>query len=180
MGIHNKENQKWQMLRESVERCGFRRILKRWYRLPDEREVLFDLKLEPECVAIVALTPENEVILAQQFRPGPNKLLNEIPGGGIEEGESPEQAAARELLEETGYRGKLQFVTSSVDCAYSTLTRFNFVATDCIKVCEPDPDENEFVQVCTLPLDQFRVLLRSGQLSDVETGYLGLDFLGLL
>ncbi len=180
--MNNEENLNlsWKSLDEHIERCGYRRILKRWYQMPDGREVLFDLKLEPECVAILALTKEKQVVLARQFRPGPNRLLYEMPGGGIEDGESPLQAAARELLEETGYQGKMVLVTSSVDCAYSTMLRFNFVATDCEQVSEPNLDENEFVEVVTFSLSEFRALLRSGELSDVESGYLGLDYLGLL
>lgn len=161
-------------------RAGVRRYIQRFYQMPDGREVRFDLKLEPRCVAILALTKENEVVLAKQFRPGPNRVLLEMPGGGVEPDEDPQAAAARELLEETGYQGELQFVTASVDCAYSTLERFNFVAINCERVSEPQLDENEFVEVVTLPLDDFRALLRSGELSDVESGYLGLDFLGLL
>lgn len=180
MNFNENPNLDWKVLREVVDRCGYRRILKRWYQMPDGREALFDLKLEPQCVAILAITRENRVVLARQFRPGPNRILFELPGGGIEEGETPPQAAARELLEETGYHGKIQMVTSSVDCAYSTMIRFNFVATECEQIGLPDLDENEFVEVTTLSLAEFRTLLRSGELSDVESGYLGLDYLGLL
>ena len=180
MKFDNSDQLNWQVKHEEVRRLGFRRILERLYQLPDGREVQFDLKLEQHCVAVLAITTDYQVILAKQFRPGPNRILLEMPGGGIEKGESPPDAAARELLEETGYQGDLQFVTSSVDCAYSTMVRFNFVATDCKKISEPTPDENEFLEVVTISLDQFRDLLRSGELSDVESGYLGLDFLGCL
>lgn len=180
MEFNDGDRLNWQVKHEAVERLGFRRILKRLYQLPDGREVQFDLKLEQQCVAILAITADHQVVLVRQFRPGPNRILLEMPGGGIEDGEGPQEAAARELLEETGYQGDLQFVTSSVDCAYSTTVRFNFVAVDCKKISEPTPDENEFVEVVTISVRQFRDLLRSGELSDVESGYLGLDFLGLL
>jgi ADP-ribose pyrophosphatase len=65
----------------------------------------------------------------KQYRPGPDEILLELPGGCISEEELPEIAARRELLEETGYSGDFQFVGTSFDCAYSTMIRYNFAAT---------------------------------------------------
>lgn len=86
----------------------------------------------------------------------------------------------RELLEETGYAGDAQFVTNVLDDAYTTMRRACVIATNCKKVAEQKLDDSEFAQVVLLPLDDFRKLLRSGQMTDVEIAYLGLDFLGLL
>lgn len=173
-------NIEWTKLNEEPMRLGRRRILRRTYRLPDGRVEEYDIKQEPLVVAIVPITAAGNVVLARQFRPGPEAVLLEIPGGGIEPGETPEQAARRELLEETGCTGELHFLGESVECAYSTMRRYNFAATDCQRVGAPQPDENEFIEVIEVSLEEFRTHLRSGQLSDVETGYLALDFLGLL
>jgi ADP-ribose pyrophosphatase len=127
----------------------------------------------------LALTDDNNVLLVKQFRPGPEKILLEMPGGGCG-GDEPLEAAKRELFEETGYSGDIEFVCSSLDCAYSTMERYNFVVRNCKKITEPSYDENEFGEIIEMPLDDFRSLLRSGELTDVETGYLGLDYLGLL
>lgn len=170
----------WIKLNEEPLRLGYRRILRRTYRLPDGRIENYDVKHEPLVVAIVPITTEGRVVLARQFRPGPEAVLMEIPGGGIEPGETPEQAAQRELLEETGYSGELRSLGVSVECAYSTMRRYNFVAVNCRRMGEPHPDENEFIEVIEVSLDEFRAHLRSGQLSDVESGYLALDALGLL
>ena len=61
-----------------------------------------------------------------------------------------------------------------------TMIRHNFVATGCYKVQEQDLGDNEFVKVVEMSLDDFRKHLRTGELTDVESGYLGLDFLQLL
>ncbi|MEI9966810.1 MAG: hypothetical protein WDN67_04225 [Candidatus Moraniibacteriota bacterium] len=55
-----------------------------------------------------------------------------------------------------------------------------FVATDCEKVGEIQNTATEHTEVVLMPLDDFRKHLRSGQLTDIEVGYLGLDYLRLL
>ncbi len=170
----------WIKIREVSHRVGHRFILTLTFQLPDGRIEDFTIKHEASPVCILALTPDRQVVLAKQFRPGPEKMLLELPGGGIEKDETPEQAARRELLEETGYDGDFASVGTCLDCAYSTMVRHVFVATNCVRIQEPQFDENEFIEVITLPLVEFRSHLRSGELTDVEVGYLCLDALGLL
>jgi 8-oxo-dGTP pyrophosphatase MutT (NUDIX family) len=56
----------------------------------------------PDFVAIVALTPRGELLLVRQYRPTVSAFTLELPAGHVEPGETPEQAARKELLEETG------------------------------------------------------------------------------
>ena len=170
----------WQKLGELPLQLGYRKVLRRTFRMPDGRVDDFDIKLEPEVVCILAITEEQQVILARQFRPGPEQILLELPGGGIDPGETPQQAILRELLEETGYAGQVVYIGASLDCAYTTLVRHNFIATGCYKVQEPHSSAGEYTEAVTMPLVDFRQHLRRGQLTDIETGYLGLDYLGLL
>lgn len=171
--------QKWQEIsREPVFQRNYLRIDSVIFKLPDGTESDFYIKKEGPAVATVAITKDQKVILVKQYRPGPEETLLELPGGYVDPNEKPEKAAGRELLEETGYRGKLQFVTTCFDDAYSTRRRYCFVATECQKVGEPRKEEQGFVEL--LSLKDFRKLLRSGKMTDVEVGYLGLDFLKLL
>jgi ADP-ribose pyrophosphatase len=60
----------------------------------------------PDCAAVVALTPQKQLLLVRQFRPAVSAMTWEIPAGHVEPGETPEQAARKELLEETGYQAE--------------------------------------------------------------------------
>ncbi len=170
----------WKKLKEHKVKMGYRGLVRRTFKLPDGRIDDFDIKDEGEVVCIVSLTAENNIVLVRQYRPGPEKALLEIPGGRVDEGEKPATAAARELLEETGYKGKMEFVGTSWDCGYSTRLRYNYVSLDSKKVQEQQLEENEFAKVVEMSLNKFRVHLRSGELTDVESGYLCLDYLKLL
>lgn len=172
---------KWKELsREVVFHKYSRKIEKVIFELPDGSESDFYIKSEGLAICVLALTKNRQVILAKQFRPGLNEVLLELPGGKIEAGETPEIAMKRELLEETGYAGDIKLIAEALDCAYSTMRRYCFVATDCKKVTEPQNSSTENIETILFSLEQFRELLRSGKMTDIEVGYLGLDYLKLL
>lgn len=170
----------WRQTSEQTVYDGYRKIVRRHYILPENHEADFDIIAGIDFACILALTPDNKVILARQFRPGPGKVLDELPGGAIDPGETPEAAARRELLEETGYTGEIQLVTTSWQGAYNTQRRYNFVATQCKKVADPKRDPNEPIDPILMSLQEFMQHLKTGELTDSTTGYTGLDFLGLL
>ena len=166
---------------EEVFKQYGRGIEKKVFRLPGDKEADFYLNSGHDSIACVALTKDNQVILVKQFRPGPKRVLLELPGGGAGSGESLEEAMTRELLEETGYSGKVQYVTALYPSAYAMYRKHAFVVTECEKVAEPKLENNgETVTAVLMSMSEFRKHLRSGELTDVENGYLGLDFLGEL
>ncbi len=170
----------WKKLREEPRYEGFQTIIKRVFALPDGGEAEFEIRKEKPVVCVLAFTMTGKVLIAKQFRPGPERVVLELPGGGVDDGEALEEAAARELLEETGYAGELRYVGPSLVGAYTTRVRHNFTAVNCQKVQEPRQADRERIGVVEMTVAQFRDHLRSGQLSDVGTGYLGLDALNML
>jgi ADP-ribose pyrophosphatase len=173
----------WRKLAEETIVVGHRKVARRTFELPDGTLSDFEIKLEAPIVCVLPVTTAGTVILAKQFRPGPEAVLLELPGGRIdlERDETPLAAIQRELLEETGYTGTFHYLGQSYHCAYSTRITHSFVATSCTQVSESQhTDVEEFIEVVEMPLDQFKDHLASGRLSDVETGLLGLQFLHLL
>lgn len=115
-------------------------------------------------VNVIALTPDDEVVLLEQFRVGIEKVCLEIPGGMVDPGELPEVAAARELLEETGYTSsrwqRLGIVAPNPAIQNNRL--HSFLALDARRTHEPQLDTHEVVSVSTRPLREVGELLRRG------------------
>jgi ADP-ribose pyrophosphatase len=170
----------WRKLGEKVVYDGHRRILRRHFALPNGAETDYDVKVEPNVAAVVALTPERQVVLVREYRPGPEAVVVELPGGAIEPDETALEAARRELLEETGYTGTLREVGTILDCAYSTRVRHAFLATGCRRVAEPQPQAGEHLDVVVIGFSDFVSHVRSGRLTDAAVAYRALDELGAI
>lgn len=171
---------KWKKIKEKDFAVGYRKIVKKTFQLPDKTFDDFDIKNEGLAACVLAFTKENKVLLVEQFRPGPEKILLELPGGYVEKNEKPLDAIKREMLEESGYTGDFKFVSTSLSCAYSNRIKYNFVATNCYKINEPQLDTAEFAQTIEMSLDDFKNHIKTCNLTDTDTAYLGLDFLKLL
>ena len=175
------EIKEWEELsREIIFQKYSKKVEKVMFRLPNGKEFDYYIKKEGPAVCGLPLTTDNKIILAKQYRPGPKKVVLELPGGYADTAIKPEESMARELLEETGHKGNVQLITSCLDDAYSTMERYCFVIKDCVKVAEPRWDEDEFIDIVLVDIDEFKKILRSGQMTDVEVGYLALDFLGMI
>lgn len=107
-------------------------------------------------VAIVALTPSQEVVLVRHWRYPVNSEFLEIPAGGIDERETPQDAAIRELSEETGYTAQNWQLLSEYWLGNGAIKckGYIFLATNAIKDHAAHTESTESIKVETMPLTQ--------------------------
>jgi ADP-ribose pyrophosphatase len=131
---------------------------------------------------VFALTEEGEVVLTRQFRPGPERVLWDLPSGFVDEGEDPADAAARELREETGYEASspMRRIGEVAPNAYSSEVRHLFVAEGCRKASGQDTDAGEEIEVVVVPVAEVRRIAAAGEMTAVDCTYMAMDALGLL
>ena len=115
-------------------------------------------------VNVVPLTADERVVMIRQYRHGIGDFTLEIPGGMVDPGESPAQAAARELLEETGYRADRIVALGSVspNPALFANRLHSFLAEGCERVAEVANDHAEETVVELVARADVRRLLAEG------------------
>lgn len=162
---------KWKKLSEETYQSGYRSMIKKNYRLPSGEVAQFDVVDDPPSVAVMAVTPEGMVLTVKQYRPGPECEVWDLVGGYLEPGETPIQAAARELKEETGYAGDLTDMGATWRGAYTSARTHQFLATNCKRVGDIKQDQHEFIELVPLTKMEFLDLLERGDLTDLGTGF---------
>lgn len=95
----------WKLLNtEYLVNAPWLKVAKETCELPNGKVIDdFYTLWQPDWVLILARTPESKWVMTEQYRHGTGKIALEFPAGIIDKGETPEQAAIRELQEECGY-----------------------------------------------------------------------------
>ncbi len=153
-----------------VSKIGWCTIVSKNFILPNGKTHHYQISGREgrQAAGVVALTSDKKVIVAQQFRPGPEDFFDEIPGGRVEEGEALEIAVRRELLEETGYEaGEIKYLGSTPQDAYGNATHHYFLATKCVPHKDgQNLDDTEFIEVKLISIDQLIDNAKRGRMTD--------------
>ena len=132
-----------------------------------DREHKFVRLVAPDWLNVIPLTDDGQVIMVRQFRHGTREVTLEIPGGMVDPGESPEDAAARELREETGYVcDHLQEIGRvHPNPALFDNTCYSYLARSTRRVGEITPDGSEDLGLELHPLADIPRLIREGAIT---------------
>lgn len=121
----------------------------------------------PPWVNVVAVTPDNRLVLVQQYRHGLGQANYELPAGVVDPADpNPLAAAKRELAEETGYGGGIWsplLVSSAAASSLSNLTH-SFLAVGVEQIGEASPETTEDLRVSVLEIVEVRRLIKSGDI----------------
>ncbi|MGI8687927.1 MAG: NUDIX hydrolase [Thermomicrobiales bacterium] len=162
--------QEWVVLRrhELADRRPWLRLWSEDVQLPDGRIVEGFTQLEmPDVAVIVALTPDNRVIVEWNYKHGPRRVCLNLPAGYLEAGEEPLAAARRELLEETGYAADewVPLGQFANDGNRGAGTSFLFLARGARQIAQPDAGDLEELAIALMPMDELSDAVRNGEVA---------------
>jgi ADP-ribose pyrophosphatase len=139
-------------------------------RMPGGRETTREIVERDDCVAVVALDADGKLLLVRQFRKAVGKELLEIPAGGIDPGESPEEAVKREMREETGYLPRKVEPLGGFYSApgYATEYLYLYLATDLIP-SQLFAEDTEGISLVRVAPEEIPELISSGGICDAKS-----------
>lgn len=140
---------------------------------PDGLSIERDLIDHGPAVVLLALTPDHQsALIAREYRVGVNREAIALPAGLINPGETPEEAAVRELAEETGYvaQSVRHLLTITASEGMTNELQHCFVVTiDPARTTATHFDADEFVTTKVVPLTEIVTAIKTGQITSAQT-----------
>jgi len=139
-------------------------------RLDNGRQTTREIVEHSDCIAVVVIDKNDNVLLVKQFRKPVEKELLEIPAGGIDTGEDPEEAVSRELREEIGYMPrKVQRLGGFYSApGYCSEYIYLYLATDLVP-SQLIAEDTEEINIVRIPLKEIPDLIATGRICDAKS-----------
>lgn len=142
--------------------------------LPNGKTSTREIVKHPGAVAIIALTAEKKLVLVRQYRKPLDMVIYEIPAGKLEPGEEPFHCVQRELEEETGCKSDtIKHVQSFFTSPGFANEIVHVYFTDQLEKLENSAglDDDEFLDVIEVSLDEAQKLIEENKIYDAKTVY---------
>jgi 8-oxo-dGTP pyrophosphatase MutT (NUDIX family) len=127
----------------------------------------FQVLTSPDWVAVIPVTPDNQIVMVRQYRHGTAQLSLEPPGGLVKAGQTPEESGREELEEETGYRASTFELLGWMHPMPALFTNrfYVFLARDASATGRVELDETEEIETVLVPVDSVKDYIRSGKIT---------------
>lgn len=154
-------------------------LIKEQVRLPNGKVKDFFITKHSDAAIIMPVTEDGKILLLNEYRHPCRDVLLSLAGGHLEEGDNAEEAARRELLEETGYiADKFEFIQAVYADPPRTGRQWHFfIARGAKRVAEQDLTEFEDLEIVLLTPQELMDALVNGKVTNLPD--MGLMFLGL-
>jgi ADP-ribose pyrophosphatase len=162
----------WQTLSSrEVYRNPWTQVREDVVRLPDGRTTIYGVVTFGDCVGTLPLAEDSRVLLVRQYRYVQGTVTWEMPTGGVKSGESLEEAARRELLEEAGLQTARLTHLSTYHTSKSVVreTAHLYLAEGLTAVETHEHDETEFISTAWKPFDEVLDMVLRGAITDSMT-----------
>ena len=139
-------------------------------RLPNGKESIREIVVHRGAITAVPLLDDGRIVMVRQFRQAAGETLLELPAGTLEPGEDHVECARRELREEINYTpNRLTLLFASyLAPGYSSELLYTYLAEDLVEA-EGKSDDDEFLEIVTIPLDKAVELVSEKQIKDAKS-----------
>jgi ADP-ribose pyrophosphatase len=143
---------------------------------PNGMEHEIEVVRHPPSVVLIPIRDDGRIVLIRQFRASVSQSLWELPAGSVREGETTEQAAARECEEETGLvPGRIERLAGLYPAPGFCDEELVFFRVTALRPAPADstnqPDADEYIEAEPFEREQARTMVARGEIVDLKTAY---------
>ena len=168
------QHQKWKTIhKQDVSPSKWFPVSKEEVELPSGKRIDYYKSELANVSMIVPITKNKEVVFVKQYKHGIGEVCLEFPAGRIENGKTATEAAAAELLEETGIVVAQAALTELIELwtepSKSSVRVFGFLATNVEITQKQELEETELIEIITVPLSQLDTFIAQGEIHGSDT-----------